>query len=143
LKIHVYNSQKDLPVSKQSVRALVKEVLKLERSNHIEASVYFVPVKEICELHDQFFNDPKQTDCISFPLDEQHLGEIFVCAKTAVEYANKRNLPPYEELSLYVIHGILHCLGFDDLEPSEKRIMRKKEKRCMSFIKTQDLLITP
>lgn len=143
MKIQVYNSQKDLPVSKQSVRALVKEVLKLERSSYEEASIYFVPVKKICDLHDHFFDDPSQTDCISFPLDEHHLGEIFVCPKTAVEYAEKRNLPPYEELSLYVIHGILHCLGLDDLEPSKRRIMRKREKRCMAFIKTQDLLLKP
>lgn len=143
LKIQVYNSQKDLLVSKQSVCALVKEILKLERSDHQEATVYFVSVKEICKLHEDFFSDGKQTDCISFPLDKQHLGEIFVCPKTAVEYAEKKNLLPYEELSLYVIHGILHCLGFDDLEPAKKRIMRKKEKRCMDFIKIKDLVLKP
>ncbi len=143
MKIQVFNSQKDLPVSKQSVRALVEGVLKLERSDHEEAAVYFVSVKEICKLHEDFFDDPKQTDCISFPLNDKDLGEIFVCAKTALEYAEKRNLPPYEELSLYVIHGILHCLGFDDLEPAARRVMRKKEKRCMDFIRTQDLVLTP
>lgn len=143
MNIQAYNHQNDLPVSSQSVRALVEGILKLERSQHTEATVYFVSVKEICKLHDDFFGDPKQTDCISFPLDDQHLGEIFVCAKTAVEYAEKRNLLPYEELSLYVIHGILHCLGFDDLEPVARRVMRKKEKRCMDFIRTQDLVIKP
>ena len=143
MKIQVFNSQKDLPISKQSVRALVKEVLKLERSDHEEVAIYFVPVQKICDLHHQFFDDPTQTDCISFPLDEEHLGEVFVCAKTALDYAAKRNLSPYDELSLYVIHGLLHCLGFDDLEPSKRRIMRKKEKRCMAFIKTQDLLLKP
>ena len=116
--------------------------VELSRENQLQAENNRLR-DELAKLHDQFFQDPTPTDCISFPLDQQHLGEIFVCAKTAVEYATKRNLPPYEELSLYVIHGILHCLGFDDLEPSEKRIMRKKEKRCMALIKTQDLLLKP
>lgn len=80
---------------------------------------------------------------MSFPLDEIHLGEVFVCPKTAIEYADEKKLPVYEELSLYVVHGLLHCLGYDDLEPAERRIMRKKEKSCMDLIRTKDLILTP
>lgn len=143
IKVQVYNTQKDLKVSKKSVRALVKAVLQHERSTHLEASIYLVPVKKICELHQEFFNDPTQTDCMSFPLDETHLGEVFACPQTAIEYAQKNQRLPYEELSLYIIHGILHCLGYDDLEPSQRRVMRKKEKSNMDFIKSQDLFIKP
>ena len=80
---------------------------------------------------------------MSFPIDEIHLGEVFVCPKTAIEYAGEKKLPIYEELSLYVVHGLLHCLGYDDLEPAKRRIMRKKEKSCMDLIRTKDLILTP
>jgi probable rRNA maturation factor len=135
LLVNVFSRQRDLKISKKSVRALVEGVLKLERSSHQEVSIYFVTQSKICELHEEFFQDPSPTDCISFPIDEAHLGEVFVCPKAALSYAK-----PYEELSLYVIHGLLHCLGFDDLEPAARRMMRKKEKHCMAKVKTR---ITP
>lgn len=121
----------------------MKAILEQERSVHSEVGVYLVPVLEISELHDKFFNDPTPTDCISFPVDEEYLGEVFVCPQVAIDYAKKRKLNPYEELSLYVIHGLLHCFGYDDIEPADRRVMRKKEKSCMAIIKEQDLILTP
>jgi len=111
------------------------------KCSHEEVSVYFVTTKQICALHDEFFNDPSPTDCISFPIDEHHLGEIFVCPETALTYAKKHNLDPRKELTLYLVHGILHCLGFDDLTPPEKRRMRKKEKHCMHFLEAHKLIL--
>jgi probable rRNA maturation factor len=143
LKVNVYNSQKQLTVSKESVRALVKAVLSNERSSHQETSIYFVTEKAICDMHEKFFNDPTTTDCISFPLDAKHLGEVFVCPQTAITYAEKNDLNPHDELSLYVIHGLLHCLGYDDLTAPERRIMRKKEKSCMDLIRSKELTLTP
>lgn len=132
--ISVHNSQKDLKINKGSTRTLVKEVLSFLNVPFEEVAIYFVTEKKICELHDQFFQDPSSTDCISFPLDEKHLGEVFVCPKTAVEYAKKRELDPYQETSLYIIHGLLHLIGYDDLEKNARREMRKKEKSCMRHL---------
>lgn len=133
--VNVFSSQRDLKISKKSVRALVEAVLHQQRAAHKEVSIYFVTQKKICDLHADFFDDPSPTDCISFPIDSTHLGEIFVCPKTAIEYGKKNKLDPYEEVSLYVIHGLLHCLGYDDLDPKSRREMRKKEKQCMALNK--------
>jgi len=142
-KIHVHNSQKDLPISLKGVRALVKAVLEHFKAPHTEASIYFVTTKKICQLHEEFFDDPTTTDCISFPLDEEHLGEVFVCPKTAIDYATTKGIDPFDETALYVIHGLLHCLGYDDLEPKAKRTMRKKEKNCMALIKKLNIYLQP
>lgn len=143
VKIHIYNCQKDAPIYKRDVRAIVQAVLKHEKSAHSEVSIYFVSSRKICQLHAQFFNDATLTDCISFPIDQDHLGEIFVCPKTALQYAEQKKLDPYQEIALYVIHGLLHCLGYDDLQPSEKRAMRKKEKSCMALINKLKLSLRP
>lgn len=135
LKLNIFNQQKDLSFSRRSVRAVVEAVLKSERAAHTEVSVYFVSEKKISSLHKTFFDDPSPTDCISFPLDNEELGEVFVCPQTAIEYADKHQLDPYDETALYLIHGLLHCLGYDDLEPNQRRTMRKKEKSCMALIK--------
>ena len=134
--VHLANRQKDMKLSMPVVRTLVQQVLLLQNNCCRELSIYFVTERRICDLHNQFFNDPTPTDCISFPIDSQLLGEVFVCPKTALSYSTKHDKDPHEEVVLYVIHGILHLLGYDDLEPSQRRTMRKKEKSCMAHCKT-------
>ncbi|EKE08592.1 MAG: hypothetical protein ACD_17C00088G0004 [uncultured bacterium] len=129
--ISVYNRQKDLKICKSSVRALVKATLLYLEIPFQEISVYFVTKEHIANLHHQYFHDPSPTDCISFPLDDTHLGEVFVCPYIAKEYAKKGRLDPYRETMLYIVHSILHLMGWDDLEEKERRAMRKKEKSCM------------
>jgi probable rRNA maturation factor len=132
--IHISDRQKDLKLSKSSTRALVLSVLDYLDAPCKEISIYFVTRRAIGKLHDQFFQDPTPTDCISFPLDQTHLGEVFVCPWVAKNYAEKKNLDVYEETSLYVVHGLLHLLGYDDLEAKARRVMRKKEKSCMRHL---------
>jgi probable rRNA maturation factor len=125
------------------VRKLVQAVLKLQNSKCREVSIYFVTERRICELHEEFFKDPSPTDCISCPIDNEILGEIFVCPKAALRYCACHDEDPYKELALYIIHGILHLMGYDDLEASKRRTMRKNEKKCMAECKTIIDLLRP
>lgn len=134
LLISVYNSQKSLKISKSSTRALVQEILSFLKIPFEEISIYFVTSKKIAKLHAEFFDDPTPTDCISFPIDKDHLGEIFVCPEVAIQYAKKHKIDPHQETALYIIHGILHLIGYDDLEKKAKQAMRKKEKSCMRHL---------
>lgn len=141
--VHLFDRQKDLKIDKGSLRALVKSTLAFLDSTPDEVSLYLVPEKKIIQLHDEFFNDPTSTDCISFPLDASHLGEIFVCPKTAIAYAKKHNLDPHTETALYIVHGLLHLLGYNDLTPADKRVMRKKEKSCMGHLSKLKIHLKP
>lgn len=109
-----------------------------------EIAIYFVSTPIICKLHQDFFQDPTPTDCISFPYEEDcFLGEIFVCPETASEYVKKKGKDVYEEVMLYMVHGILHLLGYDDLEEKNRRKMKKEERRVMNYLKDQSLMIHP
>ena len=132
--IFIANRQKDLKISKRATRILVKALLSYLEIPYEEIAIYFVSEKQIASLHDRFFQDPTPTDCISFPLDNRHLGEIFVCPAVAIRYAKKRGLDPYREMALYLIHGLLHLIGYSDLEKKEREMMRKKEKSCMRHL---------
>lgn len=144
--IHISNRQKVLKVSKPHIKKIVREVIALEKQRCDEVSLHFVSVKEICSLHEQFFNDPSQTDCISLPMDgadEAHyriLGEIFVCAETAIQYADSHKTDPDRELILYVIHGLLHLFGFDDIETKDRLKMRARERKHMAHLKALELI---
>jgi len=132
--ISVYNQQRDLPIKAASVRRLISFVLEKKKVRSKALAIHFVTKRKISTLHDQFFQDPTPTDCITFPYDEHFLGEIFVCPKVAKEYDPKH---PHRETALYIIHGILHLLGYDDLEPKARARMHKKQ---MKLLKAVDLL---
>lgn len=88
-----------------------------------------------------FFQDPTPTDCITFPFDQKFLGEIFVCPKVAKEYDPKK---PHLETTLYIIHGILHLLGFNDIEKKERAKMALKQRHLLKrAIKAKCTLETP
>lgn len=132
--ISVYNQQKDLPIKKAWVKVLALELLRFLKLTPDELSIYFITEKKSKELHKTYFEDPTPTDCMSFPLDENYLGDIFICPKVALEYAKKRSLDPYREVSLYLIHGVLHLIGYDDLTKKDRAKMRRKEKDCLKHL---------
>ena len=149
MKVSCFDLQSVFKISQKQVELLTKAFLHLKSIKTDEVIYHFVDKSHICFLHHQYFGDPTPTDCISFPIDALEkssgpwhiLGEIFICPQVAVEYATSKNVSPHEELSLYAIHSLLHLVGFDDLDPHEKKKMRIEEKKCMNYLKEKKVLI--
>ncbi len=139
MNVHTFDEQSSISISKTHVDALVQHVLELENIQTEEVMVHFVTRERICDLHSEFFDDPSPTDCISFPIDENTLGEVFVCTDVAIEYAKEHNLDPKDETTLYVVHGLLHLMGYDDIEEKDQRMMQIKEKSCMQSLRKHHL----
>lgn len=146
--IKIYDQQSDLKINRTSVKSVTKQVLTLEGVSCDEISVHFVDTETISSLHNQFFGDPTPTDTISFPIDTEEdgnyriLGEVFVCPKTAIAYASKNKVDVYFEITLYLVHGLLHLLGYDDLGKKEIE-MRNAEQRHMSLLQSRQMLLRP
>lgn len=143
----IYDDQNSMKIPRLLIKSICKEVIKLENQKVDEVFLHFVSTQEICRLHQNFFNDPTTTDCISFPIDDETeqsyrvLGEVFICPQTAIDYSFRRQKDPYEELILYVIHGLLHLMGYDDIDEADKKLMRKVEKRHLLHLKKLGFLI--
>ena len=136
--VNVINNQSELSIENEHVQRIVEQVILFEHRRCDEVNIYFVDTSTICQLHADFFNDSTPTDCISFPIDdgdegEGHclLGEVFICPATAIAYSKKKDKDPYTETTLYIGHGLLHLMGYDDLETKAKRRMRRAEARHM------------
>lgn len=99
-------------------------------------SVAFLPKGQHAEIHGRFLKDFRPTDVITFPADEEeeNAGEILVSVDQAIAESKERDLSFQEELSLYLIHGWLHLIGFDDREQEDRKIIRREEKRVMDSI---------
>jgi len=126
--IHLYNRQRatrfDLPWLRRFASAALAEVERhgiapgapLESLQEIEATI--VSDRAIADLHKRFMNIPGPTDVLTF----EH-GEIIISGPAAARYARQYAQPLDHELGLYLIHGLLHLNGHDDLaEPAATRM---------------------
>lgn len=148
--VNVINEQTALKISVDQVQQLVQQVIRQEGQVCDEVSIYFVDSCVISQLHEQFFDDPSLTDCISFPMDTQEqdshyrlLGEVFICPATAIDYAAKHEGDAYQETTLYIIHGLLHLMGHKDLEEQDISLMREAEARHMQSLEMLNLQLHP
>jgi len=97
-------------------------------------------------LNKHFLKRDWATDVLAFDLKETEResadgpaapgldGEIVVSSTTAVRQSRLYGFSPYQELILYVVHGILHLSGYDDHPSSAKRSMRRKEQEVMQHL---------
>ena len=115
--------------------------------------VIFVDGEEIQRLNREMRNIDKITDVLSFPtldgikgqavhgeaypydVDEEGnllIGSIAICCDRAREQAEEYGHSYKRELHYLLVHGIMHCLGYDHMTEEEKTEMREKEEYILS-----------
>ena len=133
----------DLPHLASTAGGLVIPNLKSQISNRAfralppgDLSLAFLTDPALAALHAAFLNNPTSTDVITFAGDPAFgtAGEICVSVDTAATYAARFGHDFARELLLYVIHGWLHLVGYDDLAPAKKRRMRTAESRALGVL---------
>lgn len=70
-------------------------------------------------------------------LDEEgnlFLGSIAICKKRAEEQAEEYGHSYFRELNYLAAHGVLHLLGYDHIEESDRAEMREREERVLKKI---------
>lgn len=98
----------------------------------------------IQEYNHQYRDKNEPTDVLSFPIDDDMphapLGSIVISLEYANNVATKLSHGLNDEISLLLIHGILHLLGYDhEVDNGE---MREKEKEWIEYFKLPSSLIT-
>jgi probable rRNA maturation factor len=140
VQINVKNRQSVYSLPPLLVKRVVKSVIENEGQDCDEVSIFFVSTQAISKLHKQFFDDSSPTDCISFPIDISEslgyrvLGDVFVCPETAVKYVEEHGGNIEREMILYTIHGLLHLMGYDDIDVEDRKAMRRAEKRHLKYL---------
>lgn len=129
--IDVANEQSLVSVSSRLVRRAVHAVLAGEGARRAIISVAIVDDSTIHKLNREYLAHDYPTDVLSFLLDgspQQPEGEVIVSAETALRQASEYDSAPIDELLLYVIHGTLHLMGYDDGTERERRLMEQKQR---------------
>jgi probable rRNA maturation factor len=139
LVIEVVDRQRRVKLGRGWLERLVRKALRAEKVTEAEVSVLLCDDRRIARLHDEWFGDPTPTDVITFDLsepggDDVLRADIVVSTETAVRMAKEVASTPRLETAYYVIHGILHLTGHDDLAPGPRRAMRRRERTLMEAI---------
>lgn len=95
-----------------------------------EIEVAVVSDAVIARVHEDFMDVPGATDVITF----EH-GEIVTSAETAKAYAKQHGHSVDEELALYIVHGLLHLNGYDDLQPTARKRMHRVQDRIWRAVR--------
>ena len=104
-----------------------------------EISILLCHNDYIHQLNKQYRNIDRPTDVLSFALNEREddgydgpdtalLGDIIISLEKVQEQADEYGHSFERELAYLTIHGMLHILGYDHMEPDDKAEMRKEEE---------------
>lgn len=138
------------------LRKLVKAVFSRFKVSKATVSIAIVNDAEIRRLNKEFLGRKSTTDCLSFDLSDEQtvdierrtskeqgkkavesgrsapkLFELVVNGEMAVKEAKLRGHLGEAELALYVIHGLLHNLGFDDSTRAQAKKMHDTEDEIL------------
>ena len=126
----INNDQASLAVDEERLREAVGNVLRAGGIATAEVSMAIVDDPTIHRLNVEFLQHDYPTDVLSFLLErsgDRLEGEIIASADTAIRNAQQYGWSPADELLLYVIHGSLHLIGYDDSTDELQDIMRAAE----------------
>ncbi len=140
--VEVNNLYPNLTFSPDRLDRFFREIFTLHRHGCSgDLSVVFLDRSRHSQLHGNFLKDFRPTDVITFPADpaEGIAGEICVSVDQAFEEAKVRKIPFAHELSLYLIHGWLHLVGFDDKVGEDRKIMRREEMKALDLVGNLEL----
>ena len=126
-----------IDVRRSKLEHLVKTVCRQFELSKATISIAIVDDAQFCEINSRFLNRKSTSDCLSFDLSEEagpgspKLFELVVNGEMAVRQANLRGHSSEAELALYVTHGLLHNLGFDDSAKSKAKKMHDTEDEIL------------
>jgi probable rRNA maturation factor len=123
------------------LQALLERVLAEARIRRASLTVLLVDEAESARLHLLHFGDPAATDVMSFPDGTPaqrrggvHLGDLAVCVAVARRAAVGHGMGLSEELTLYILHGLLHLVGYDDRSARGLARMWAAQRRLLATV---------
>ena len=100
-----------------------------------EIHISLMSDESLLEINKKHLNHNDYTDVITFDYSSQNTihCDIAVSTDRVSENADNEGVSTEKELARVMIHGILHCVGFNDKTEDDKRMMRKKENELLKL----------
>ena len=135
IEIDITDQQTAVPVDRERLVRAAHAILADHGPATCRVSIALVDDLTIHALNRRYLQHDYATDVLSFLLEKTPDlldGEIVVSGETAAAQAGEYDCTPADELLLYVIHGVLHLVGYDDQTDEAREHMRGAEAMYLS-----------
>jgi len=146
MEILIDNRQSDVEIEEEFLEKLARHLLLLEGVDEsAELSIVLLTEREVKELNSRYRGVNSATDVLSFSMLEGGgkmanpdgllpllLGDVVICPRLVATNAEEYGHTFKEELSLTLLHGILHLLGYEHRTKVEQRAMAERERKVLA-----------
>jgi len=151
-KIYINNKQDKNQINEADLKNIIHNIFDCgELEKRGELSVTLVDDEEITQLNRKYRNLDQPTDVLAFaqdegmefpsPGDEDYtplMGDVIISVPTASRQAEQMNHSLRRELTVLLIHGILHIFGYDHDNLYQQTFMREEEKAILQAIENKE-----
>ena len=140
-KIEVFKNVDEEIKELETVEKVLYYAIEKEKLENVEFNLIIVDNKYIHELNKMYRNIDRETDVITFalededsiviPNDKRILGDIYISIDKAKSQAEEYGHSLLRELSFLAVHGFYHLLGYDHQTKEEEQIMFKKQEEVL------------
>ena len=135
-EVTILSTQRRLRAPARRIRELVAFVAARESRRIDMADIAVVGARRMATLNRRCSGHEGVTDVLSFDLGPGPTGgmcvQIIVCSDVAIRQARRRGHAAWRELLLYVTHGLLHVMGYDDRSDAGARRMHRREDELLA-----------
>ncbi|MFN2195530.1 MAG: rRNA maturation RNase YbeY [Anaerolineales bacterium] len=132
-------------INSELLKRAVVETLQSSKTGHeADLSIVITDDPGIQKLNFEFRKINRPTDVLAFPSDEvdpdtgrRYLGDVILSIQRAQAQAEAGNHTLEDELQLLVVHGVLHLVGYDHGEESEKARMDSLQNSILTRLGCQ------
>lgn len=137
----IVNDELKIPDPTGELTPLAESALRIASPELVcDMSVAITTDEEIHQLNLQYRKIDRPTDVLSFESDEQdpesgirYLGDIAISYPRAQQQAENAGHSTLNELSLLLVHGILHLLGYNHDSPERKSMMWQLQDQILAL----------
>ncbi len=133
LDVTVTNRQRLLKINTPLLKKIARHVLADLGVTGGSLSIALVDDGAMAKLNAQYHHVEGPTDILTFDYGAG-AGELIISVEHAQSQAKQFRSTPSRELPLYIIHGLLHLHGHDDLKPRPRARMRAAERRLLALL---------
>ncbi len=142
-KFKIYNeTEYEIKDELKAMKKYLKKCLKEEKVKSAVFNIILTNNSSIKELNNKYRNIDKETDVISFALEDDKsekiasnkrvLGDIYISVEKAISQAKEYNHSLTREISFLAVHGLLHLLGYDHMNKSDEKVMFGKQELILN-----------
>ena len=123
-------------ISRAEAERCVAYVCAKEKRKTATVTVIFTDDRTIRTINKKHLGHDCATDVISFVFEEAPLeGEVYVNLQQARRQAADYSVTPLNEATRLLVHGVLHCCGYDDMTEADKKTMTDRQERYVAALR--------